>query len=150
MALFGAIVAVGLGPALWLGAQFGNLDVTPNRPPTVVSEQKVDKAPGAGAAAEVPEAEPTKPTRYIPLSGPPSARPSSSATAVEPDDSQSSEPPASVEPEETDDPVTLPAENPTSPAGPADPTNPSNGDEEPATPQSPAPADPAGGQTQES
>jgi hypothetical protein len=145
MALFGAIVAVGIGPALWLGAQFGNLDVSPSRPPTVVSEQNIDKAPGAGAAAEVPETEPTSPTRYVPLSGTPSARPSSSATADadEPDDKASSKPPASAEPAESEDPTT-PATGGTT--GPADPTGPSNGEEEPTTPQTPAPDDPAGGQ----
>lgn len=36
VALFGAIVAVGLGPALWLGAQFGRFDVAPPGPPVPV------------------------------------------------------------------------------------------------------------------
>jgi hypothetical protein len=143
MALFGAIVAIGIGPALWLGAQFGNLDVAPVRPPTVVSEQKVDKG-GAGAAAEEPTAEPTKRTRYVPLSGTPSARPSSSATtgADDPAEQETSEPPVSAEPTETDDPVTPPVDT----TDPADPTNPSNGEEEPVDPQPPVPDDPAGGQ----
>jgi hypothetical protein len=48
-ALFGAIVAVGFGPALWLGAQFGTGVVTPVRPPVTV-EQQVPQGGGAGAA----------------------------------------------------------------------------------------------------
>jgi hypothetical protein len=142
MALFGAIVAIGIGPALWLGAQFGNLDVTPNNPPTVVSEQKVDKG-GAGAAAEEPTVEPTKHTRYVPLSGTPSARPSSSATADAPAEQETTEPPVAAEPTETDDPVIPPVDDT---PGTGDPTNPSNGDEEPVDPAPPVPNDPADGQ----
>lgn len=53
VALFGAIVAVGLGPAMWLGAQFGSIEVDPSRPPAIVGEP--NSAPdqlvgGAGAA----------------------------------------------------------------------------------------------------
>ena len=143
MALFGAIVAVGIGPALWLGAQFGNLDVAPNSPPSVVSEQKADKAPGgAGAAPEEPTTEPTKRMRYVPLSGTPSARPSSSATAEadEPDDQ--GKPSASAEPTPSDDPTTPPTGGTTDPTVPS---GPSNGDEEPVEQQPPGPADPAGG-----
>jgi hypothetical protein len=51
MALFGAVIAVGLGPALWLGAQFGAIDVTPTRPSTtsVVDEAVAPGGKGAGA-----------------------------------------------------------------------------------------------------
>jgi len=146
VALFGAIVAIGIGPALWLGAQFGNLDVAPNRPPTVVSEQQADKAPGgAGAAPEEPVAEPTTRTRYVPLSGTPSARPSSSATTdtEEPDDPATSEPSATAEPTPSDDPTTPPTDSTTDPA---DPTDPSPGEEDPIDPQPPVPDEPVGGQ----
>ena len=34
-ALFGAIVAVGLGPAMWLGVRLGAVDAVPVRPPVV-------------------------------------------------------------------------------------------------------------------
>src|SRR5690242_8939583 len=34
-ALFGAIVAVGLGPAMWLGVRLGAVDTAPARPPVV-------------------------------------------------------------------------------------------------------------------
>ncbi|MEV0895803.1 hypothetical protein [Actinoplanes sp. NPDC049802] len=39
LALFGAIVAVGLGPALWLGAQLGAVDLAPGQRPAPVNEQ---------------------------------------------------------------------------------------------------------------
>ncbi len=54
-ALFGAIVAVGLGPALWLGVQFGG-QLTVPRPPAVVgehgssSDQQLLGGTGAGDA----------------------------------------------------------------------------------------------------
>jgi hypothetical protein len=145
VALFGAIVAVGLGPALWLGAQFGHLDATPTRTPTVVSEQNVKAPGGGGAAADEPETEPTRRTRYIPLSGTPSARPSSSATAGadEPAAPPPSKPTASSEPAETDDPTTPPTESTTDPV---DTNDPSDGDEDPAGPPPPDPPDLGGGQ----
>jgi hypothetical protein len=144
LALFGAILAVGIGPALWLGAQFGDLDVAPSRTPAVVSEQKADKAPGgAGAAPEDPTTEPTKRTRYVPLSGTPSARPSSSASAAdEPDDQVTSKPPKSVEPSQPDDETTPPTEGTTNPETPTDPS----AGEDPVPPQPPEVGDPAGGQ----
>jgi hypothetical protein len=54
MALFGAIIAVGLGPAMWLGAQFGVVDVTPARQNTtsIVDEAR---APGGEGAGTVPD-----------------------------------------------------------------------------------------------
>jgi hypothetical protein len=55
VALFGAIVAVGLGPAMWLGAQFGSIGATPSSPPAVSSQlnpsQTEDRASGGGAGA---------------------------------------------------------------------------------------------------
>jgi hypothetical protein len=51
MMLFGAIIAVGFGPALWLGAQFGTTDVIPGRPPVTV-EQQAPRGGGAGAAPD--------------------------------------------------------------------------------------------------
>ena len=59
MALFGAIVAVGLGPALWLGAQFGNIAVSPSTPPAVDRASRTQEAPAAvpGAAPEDPTVE---------------------------------------------------------------------------------------------
>jgi hypothetical protein len=53
LALFGAIIAVGLGPAMWLGAQFGNAADQPGRPPavTVQQEKGVGSVGGEGGAA---------------------------------------------------------------------------------------------------
>lgn len=53
MALFGAIIAVGLGPAMWLGAQFG-VAPDPTRPPAIVVDRV--QAPGGAGAGETPEA----------------------------------------------------------------------------------------------
>ncbi|MEU4560310.1 hypothetical protein AB0F72_18185 [Actinoplanes sp. NPDC023936] len=56
--LFGAIVAVGVGPALWLGAQLGTADVAPNeRPSAVVGEQysESDMDFGGVGAGETPD-----------------------------------------------------------------------------------------------
>lgn len=39
MALFGAIVAVGLGPALWLGTQLGVTNAPVGKPPVVIRQQ---------------------------------------------------------------------------------------------------------------
>jgi hypothetical protein len=56
MALFGAIVAVGLGPAMWLGAQFGGAIDLPDSPPAVTSERgpqtTQDKGGEAGSAPD--------------------------------------------------------------------------------------------------
>lgn len=51
MALFGAIVLVGLGPALWLGAQFAQAGQLPGRPP--ITADYVN--PTAPAGDSVPE-----------------------------------------------------------------------------------------------
>jgi hypothetical protein len=50
LALFGAIIAVGLGPAMWLGAQFGHANGEPSRPPAVTVQQQ-DGVGGVGGAA---------------------------------------------------------------------------------------------------
>ncbi len=58
MALFGAIIAVGLGPAMWLGAQLGAIAASPHQAPVVSSEQQPNEAPeqqGSGAAGLTPE-----------------------------------------------------------------------------------------------
>jgi hypothetical protein len=147
MALFGAIVAVGLGPALWLGAQFGNVTIAPVQPPAVVGEQRVDtdKAPGgAGAATEEPAAiEPTRRSGYLPLSSTPSARSSATAEpeATEPDAEPTTEPTGdAVEPTPTDEPSTPPTEDTTAPTDP-----PSSGDGDEDEPgDDPPPGEPVG------
>ena len=71
MALFGAIVAIGLGPAMWLGVQFGEVTLSPDRPPAVTPVQN-EVAPrggsGAGDApadAEAIDTEPKSQTRPL-------------------------------------------------------------------------------------
>jgi hypothetical protein len=80
MALFGAIVAIGLGPAMWLGVQFGEVTVSPGRTPAVISEQQQLEAPrggsGAGDAPTDAEAIRTEPkSNTAPLTRTKNARP---------------------------------------------------------------------------
>jgi hypothetical protein len=132
VALFGAIVAVGLGPALWLGAQFGNVTVPTERPPAIISE-KADLGGEAGSAPQDPETTlQTKPRSGIkPLTDRPSPRPSRSAsTAPEPDDDPTTDPPATTKPTPTDEPTTPPTEQTTAPDGePSDGETTEPGDE---------------------
>ena len=142
MALFGAIVAVGLGPAMWLGAQFGESTLSPGRPPAVTVQQNSPVEPKGGAGAgdapvdqtQVIRTEPRARTETI-RTGPkakppvtsPSPAPSSSsepatdpATSTPPADDDSQEP--STPPvEETTDPATPPTEESTEPPAPPDP-----------------------------
>jgi uncharacterized membrane protein YgcG len=108
IALFGAIVAVGLGPALWLGAQFGRFDVAPPSPPVPVgrthdttqlmggtaggeNQTGADNAPVATARVHV---RPARTTR--------SAKPSSSPTATTPSASPSADDSSSPSPSPSD------------------------------------------------
>src|SRR3954452_21398231 len=86
LALFGAIVAVGLGPALWLGAQLGNVAVSPHTPTNVILEQKQDAGGDAGLAPEDPtvEVKTTPRSQIRRLSATPSARPSTSTKSAPP------------------------------------------------------------------
>jgi hypothetical protein len=54
MALFGAIVVIGLGPAMWLGAQFGAATETADRPPTVTTVQQNGTPSGGSGAGDAP------------------------------------------------------------------------------------------------
>ncbi len=149
VALFGAIVAVGLGPALWLGAQFGNVSVAPSAPPAIVGEQRVDtgKAPGgAGAAPADPVVEPTRRSGRMPLSSTRSARPSETADPepIEVDEEPTTEPPAeTTEPTPSDDPTTPPTEDTVEPS--VSPTD--GGDTEEPTGSAPPPTDDADADT---
>ena len=149
MALFGAIVAVGLGPALWLGAQFGNVTVVPGAPPAVVGEQRVETGKVSGGAGAAPEEQPvTEPTRrstYRKLSSTPSARPSATADAeaTQPTEEPTT-PPAdeTSEPAPSDEPSTPPTESTTAPT---EPSEDGDGDvEEPGDEEPPVDDDPAG------
>jgi hypothetical protein len=133
MALFGAIVAVGLGPAMWLGAQFGSMGATPTKPPAVTSEhngvptQTQDAGQGAGAAPEDPSIvlntgpkANNKPLRRNPsasTSPSPSARPKSQKPS--PDPSSSTKP--------SGKPSTPPTESTTDPSGGGQGGNPGPG-----------------------
>ncbi|WP_229073066.1 hypothetical protein [Actinoplanes sp. DH11] len=57
LTLFGAIVAFGLGPSMWLGAQLGTVNIAPNERPSTVGEQypESDRDFGGVGAGETPE-----------------------------------------------------------------------------------------------
>ena len=84
LALFGAIVAVGLGPAMWLGAQFATIVAVPSTGnPAAVSSQRPGTAQpndggGAGAAPDTPSVgvRPTQSDQYRPMRDEGSASPS--------------------------------------------------------------------------
>ncbi|MFD1368908.1 hypothetical protein [Actinoplanes sichuanensis] len=69
LALFGAILAVGLGPALWLGAQLGAVNLAPGQRPAPVDEQfpGADMDFGGAGAGEMPDDEPLSTYTYTPL-----------------------------------------------------------------------------------
>ena len=148
VALFVSIVAVGLGPALWLGVQFGTVEIAPVRQQPVVSEQRPDGqevlgGTGAGAAASADGETVVRTTpRFdtLPITTSPSPSVSPSATEPEP----SSSPSETVDP--GDDPAptgTQPTEDSTVPVDePDDPTIPP---EPPAVPTLPTTPNDEGG-----
>jgi hypothetical protein len=142
MALFGAIIAVGLGPAMWLGAQFGVGDATPTTPPAIIVD-RVHAPGGAGAGAEpdgttqvvdthtdskrrvrpaavTATVRPTPPTPRTTTS--PTDRPTSAAPSVEPSTTGPVDPTDSVDPspdtESTGEPATPSTPRTTTPVGP--------------------------------
>jgi hypothetical protein len=123
LALFGAIVAVGLGPALWLGAQFGRFDVAPPSPPVPVDRTHDDTAQltggtGGGVDETGNDSTPVRSTpraHIMPLTTSPSPSPSSSPSDPRPSATTSASDPAS------DDPSDGPS------ATPSDSTDPSDG-----------------------
>ncbi|MFI7598925.1 hypothetical protein [Actinoplanes sp. NPDC049681] len=144
MALFGAILAVGLGPAMWLGAQFGEATLTPQRPPAVTVQHNDATEPQGGSGAgdaptdqtEIVRTEPKAQTR--PLR--PRAKPSPSASSVSPSPSESepSDPPTESTPpadDESDEPSTPPTESTTEPTSPPTADDP---DEQQLPPDPPA------------
>jgi hypothetical protein len=81
LALFGAILAVGIGPALWLGAQLSAVNLAPGQRPAPVDEQfpGADMDFGGAGAGDLPDSdEPLSTYTYNPLT------PSASATSVTP------------------------------------------------------------------
>jgi hypothetical protein len=126
MALFGAIVAIGLGPAMWAGAQFGSMGDAHTKPPAITSEQQpgsgqtADNGGAAGAAPDDPSIVlDTRPrANYKPLRPDPSADPSRSAS-TEPDPDAPSTGPTSTKSTPSDKPTTPPTESTTEPTDPA-------------------------------
>lgn len=129
MALFGAIVAIGLGPAMWLGAQFGQVTLTPERPPAVVVNEEVQTPEGGSGAGDVPgdQAEVIR-TEPKADSQPLGATRKAQKARVKP----------SPSPSESDEPSPSPSESATTPP----PGEPSEGQPDPAESSTPPDADP--------
>ncbi|WP_221325939.1 hypothetical protein [Actinoplanes sp. L3-i22] len=146
MALFGAIVAVGLGPALWLGVQLSTDDVPPRTPPATIRQQlpaAVTDQGGYGAGEESDDSTGpaldwiTPSAAAVTTSSSPS--PSASASpSVSPSASISPSAPVSTEPTGSAEPSTPPAEPSTEPTGDDDgsepPTPPTSDPGEPTSP----------------
>jgi hypothetical protein len=146
LALFGAIVAVGLGPAMWLGAQFGSAIDVP-APAAVTSEhgarqQTQDKGGEAGSAPDTsviirttPEANtrPLTPVRRRPgSSGTPepagsSSAPASSSASPSPSTSQSTPESGGGQSTPTDQPPGGSGQGDTQPPTPPAGQNPGSG-----------------------
>ncbi|GGL02252.1 hypothetical protein [Mangrovihabitans endophyticus] len=141
-ALFGAIVAVGLGPALWLGAQFGRTATAPaDEPPAIVSEQKVDRSASSGGGGSAPQdpsgVVPTQPRSGAQLDPLPAASPQQpSATG----DGEAADP----EPSRTTAAGTPSASSTSGPSTPSASATPTGGA---ATPPSPSPSSTGGSGT---
>jgi hypothetical protein len=144
MALFGAIVAVGLGPAMWLGAHFSDVGATPSKPPAVTSEHQAGPSPtqdagqGAGSAPQDPsivlDTQPRS-NNDKPLRRGSSASPSASPSAKPGPSTSPSD--GTVGPDPSDEQSTPPTESTTDPSGGGeggDPGTGGGGDEPPAPP----------------
>lgn len=142
MALFGAIVAVGLGPALWLGVQLSDDDAPVGKPPATIRQQvpaavETDQGGfGAGSEETTGPADDwiaPAPARPIVTSVSPSASVSLSPSAsVSPSPSLSASPSESVEPSVSPSvPSAEPSEDESEPPAP-----PSIEASEPSTPAS--------------
>ena len=118
LALFGAIIAVGLGPAMWLGVQFGSVAGTPTRPPAVTVQDNSRGGVGAAAPDDETDTIKTDPKSNVePLGAPKpvrsSANPSTSASPTPsrsvsesptPPGEEDSTPPTEATPPAGDDP----------------------------------------------
>ncbi|WP_212997623.1 hypothetical protein [Winogradskya consettensis] len=157
LALFGALVAVGLGPAMWLGAQFGESTLTPQRPPAVTRVQQNEIVPPGqgGEGAGITPSDPAEIIHTDPAADPAPQKHKPRVTIPSTEDNNdeytgagggddptttpatpSSSPSADPEPSETsDDPDTPPTDEPTDPeTDPTDETSdPPSGPEVPTT-----------------
>ncbi|GAA4925252.1 hypothetical protein [Actinoplanes utahensis] len=125
LGLFGAIVAVGLGPALWLGAQLGVVNRPPQQRPVQV-EQRIPGVEmdfgGAGAGEPAGEVDPVAPYSYEPLTSP---------TTTDPPRRRSSPAPAASTPGPArTEPSRMPSPDPSTDPSTSDPAPPSG---EPST-----------------
>jgi len=126
LALFGAIIAVGLGPAMWLGAQFGNVAVTPDRPPAVTVQQ--DSRGGVGAAAPDDPADTLNPDPKSNVEPLGAVKPKPHKSSANPSTSASPTPSeSSASPTPGDDDGSTPPTDPTQPSG-DDPSDDGGGD----------------------
>ncbi|GAA4598570.1 hypothetical protein BJY16_002762 [Actinoplanes octamycinicus] len=150
MALFGAIVAVGLGPALWLGVQLAAVK-TPagGTPPATVRQQlpaAVETDSGGSGAGETETAEPiidwTRPPAAEPPAKRAAPRPPSPSASPSPSTSRSTAPSAVVTSAPTP-PSSPPTESATSPAAEPEETEP----EPTGTPSEEEPTDPGPDET---
>ena len=125
LALFGAIVAVGLGPAMWLGAQFGRIDVAPLQPPAYVGEQRSQSAQVVGGSGAQDTStghnttiRTTPQAHVLPLTTRrPAATPSTGATNNVRSASASPSAPASSTPSQSSEPSASPSQSPEPPDG---------------------------------
>ena len=152
VALFAAIVAVGLGPALWLGAQVSGIKSVPSRPPGVVSDRTTGPrhllgGSGAGAGEKatgndsVIRSTPRAHVRQLPNS--PSARPSASGTP--PTSAGGSVTPSiSVEPSRSPSSDTPPTESTTTPTSEPSADDSTGPDVPPLPPPGPSSSHPNG------
>jgi hypothetical protein len=134
LALFGAIVAVGVGPALWLGVQFGGAREAPvNDRPAVIQQEPVGTelfgGSGAGGTTSTPDNHEVKsvPHRNAePITKTPKRKPSSSPSpSAEPKPSKSASPSTSPEPSSTgSQPGEQPGGEPSDPSTSDDPSVP--------------------------
>ncbi|MET8153394.1 hypothetical protein ACIBSW_31525 [Actinoplanes sp. NPDC049668] len=127
MALFGAIVAIGLGPAMWLGAQFGQVSQTPDRPASSVTVQENGTPRGGFGAGDSPTD-----TEVIDTGTDPGSKPRSTRTARPTPTSVSPSPSASVT--SPTPPVRTSSPTPSKTAG--------DGDDPSTKPTTTAPTDP--------
>lgn len=119
MALFGAIVVVGLGPALWLGVQFAQAGQLPVGPPPIIAENRGGTVSSPAAS---PDATPVDTARREPRIVPAGPRTRGHGGAADfltprPSTSRSSSPTPSVSP--STDPVTEVSASPTASPAPA-------------------------------
>jgi hypothetical protein len=145
MALFGAIVAIGLGPAMWLGAQFGQVTLSPERPPAVTSVQNVEAPRGGSGAGDAPtdaEAIRTEPkSNNEPLTRTRNTQPATTRSpSPSPSESdETSQPPSDPTSPSSPDPGDDETDPPTESTTPPD--EPPPGDDDPDVPPQP-PTDP--------